>query len=140
MQSARLIELLPPECARDARRTRFSLKLIARSLQDLEGLYEFEDELRPIDGEQAAADVNALRSIWSLFQEWLEGAERLAARIGPDPSLGTQLGALRVAMARARARLSITPEQIATSMANVAAGRVIQGEDVRDELRARMGA
>ena len=85
MRSATLLDLLPPPCAGDPRRNRFAARLVARSLRELQ-LAGGSDE------------------------ECLTGAERLAQRIGGEPSLSGELDALRAAIARARARRTHTAQ------------------------------
>jgi hypothetical protein len=93
MTSATLLDLLPPPCARDPRRTRFAAKLVARSLREFQ--------------EMGGAD-EPLRTTRTAVQEWLPGAERLAQRVGGEPSLARELDALRAAIARAYTRLAVT--------------------------------
>ena len=89
-----MLDLLPPPCAGDPRRSRYAAKLVARSLRGFEAL--------------SRADAgDALHR----YREWLDAAERLAQRAGGEPSLAHRLEALREAIRHARRRLATAEPQ-----------------------------
>ncbi len=137
--TARVFDIMDIEWAAPSRRGRFVAKVVADCLQDLERIYEYEDELRPVDAEKMTADVSALEILWGMFGDWAAEAQALLARLESDAALVEPAADLRLGLDRVRARLTTSPRAIGVSMAMAATGNLIKGEDVRRELRDRVG-
>lgn len=117
-------------------------RLIDTALADLRRIEEDERQFGSPTLESPAA-LNLLRSVYRLFEQWAGDAEQVLIRVRGLISGGhviPQAEALEDAYARVRARLKLTPEQTAKAMEQVRQGQMVSGEDLRNELRARVRA
>ena len=131
----------------DAGQTRQVLARLAGRLIDaaLADLRRIEDDERQFGSPtlESPAAVELLRSVYRLFELWAGEAEQVLTRVRRLVASGhpiPQAEALEDAYARVRARLNLTPEQIARAIEQVRRGQTVSGQELRDELRARIRA
>jgi hypothetical protein len=82
-----------------------------------------------------------MRSVWRLYFQWADEAEQVLERADalarPDRRIAG-LKELNEAFGRARARLTVTPEQIARAKEQARRGQIVPAKELRDELHARL--
>lgn len=131
----------PAGAAPDGRLTEFAASLVASALADLQRIREYEKLARDIDTTNPALELEILRLIWRLYEEWATEADNVFARASALKRSGIPVPAtdqLDDAIGRTRARLSITPEQIARSREQARTGQCVPAKELRDELHARI--
>lgn len=123
-----------------------SVRLVERAAaalrEDFRRLRELEREFGNA-ADDDAAELELLRSVWRMFDDWAREAEQVLARLGRVETAGRVVphaDGLRDDYGFARARLSITPEQVIRAKQQVRRGEVVSAKELRDELRARMGS
>jgi hypothetical protein len=127
-----------------ARRAALAEKLVASSLLDLERLDEYERLCRRASPSEDDATRTALDdSLHRLRSQWADEGDEVAARAKSLSASGVLVpGADRLADAigRVRARLSLTPAQLASGTEQARRGDFTPAMELRDELRSRLRA
>lgn len=127
----------------EGRLTEFAEKLVADSLAEFARISEYERQfVWPVELDPAA-DLAVMRATWRLYLEWADEAEQVLDRVSvADSSGGAVVGVteLNLALGRTRARLTVTPEQIARSKEQARQGQFVPAKELRDELNARLRA
>lgn len=127
----------------DTHLAELAAKLVASSLADLGRILEYEELSRRADPLDAALELEILRSVWQLFEQWAAEADQVFARVSSLKSAGAlvpgtdQLGD---AIGRTRARLSVTPEQTARAKAQIRQGQCVPLSELRNELAEKLVA
>lgn len=148
MTAASLFDLLAREAqslsgdASSSRLDDLAVKLVESCLSDLKRVGEYEEQFRPLGPDAARLEAEWTRSIHELHQRWAGEADEVLSRLRPYAAnhFIAGLKALEDAYGRVRARLSVTPDQLAAARQQVAQGQGIPVQELRDELRARLRA
>jgi hypothetical protein len=125
----------------DPRLAELAGRMVHALRDDYGRLRQYEQDFGDVPDDDDAAELELLRCIWRLFDEWAQEAEQVLARAGRLEAVGlavAQVAELRDDYGLARARLSNTPEQIIRSKQQARGGDVISAKELRDELRARV--
>ena len=113
---------------------------VVAALAHEKALRQHEESLYPRSSdEQSIQTANLLRIVW---QQWVGGAEILHQRMRPLLAAKSHIAGvhdLEYAIARARAMLKITPDEMRARREQLARGEVISAEEARRELRAAPG-
>ena len=116
--------------------------LIVSSLTDLRRIHEYEAMLlRASVGVPLAPTLR--ETVWRLLSGWAEEAAQVAVRthsLDFRDSEFPELLQLDNAIGSTRARLNVTPAQIANALDQVKQGLTIPAKELRDELRTRVRA
>jgi len=116
-------------------------KLVANSLTDFARVTEYEEQFAWSVVREPQEDLEVMRTVSRLYADWADEAAQVLDRVA---SLGGRrlAGAdeLHDALGRTRARLTVTPEQIAKAKEQVRQGRIVPAKELRDELHARLRA
>jgi hypothetical protein len=116
--------------------------LIGAALADLARIHEYERMLLAASaGEPLTLAMR--ESTCRLFTGWEGEAAQVAARVRAVVHQGAalpELSRLDDALGSTRARLTVTPAQIASAVDQVKQGRSIPARELRDELHARLRA
>jgi hypothetical protein len=117
-------------------------KLVAASLADFTRVREYEEQFAwAAPPREPADDLEVMQTVSRLYATWANEAEQVLARVG---LLGGRrlagVDELRDAVGRTRARLTVTPEQLARAKEQVRQGRIVPAKELRDELHARLRA
>jgi len=119
----------------------FAEKLAQSSLADLNRLRDYEREFASEGTDDPQHHLDLLRSLWTLYAEWADDAQKILSRIRQLAASGsTVTGAdeLSDAHIRVRARLAVSPEKIAAAKEQVRQGKSVPIEDLRHELQTRL--
>lgn len=120
----------------------FAGQLVQSTLADLEQVADYERQYGGARGEPEF-DRQLAQSIAELYEQWARQAEQLLGRIAELTSTGACVpDAQRLADAcgKIRARLSVSPLQIADANRQVREGKTIPASELRNERRARLRA
>ncbi len=131
----------PP--AMHARAVELARQLVEASLVERQRICRLEAEFAPTDWGDGAAAMEIERSVYRLHGEWAAEAEQVLVRIRRLIASGLQVpdaAAMEDAYASALSRLKFTPEKIARGMDQASRGEFTPAEDLRNELRARIGS
>jgi hypothetical protein len=116
-------------------------KLVANSLADYARVREYEEQFAWSVPREPSDDLEVMQSVSRLYSDWANEAAEILDRVA---SLGGRrlagAGELHDALGRTRARLTVTPEQIAKAKEQVRQGRIVPAKELRDELHARLRA
>jgi hypothetical protein len=121
---------------------RFAGRLVQSALADLDLIVDYERQYGAAPGE-SELDRQLAESIAELYDQWVRQAEQLLERIANLTSTGTVVAdahRLADAVGRTRARLAVTPLQIADANRQVRERNTIPASELRNELRARLRA
>jgi hypothetical protein len=121
----------------------FAAQLVQSALADLQRIGEYERQYGAAATGDAEFQRQLTRSVYDLYSDWARDAEQILVRVGELTSAGTVVAEARElvdAHGRVRARLSVTPQQVADAQRQVREGRTIPASELRDELRARIRA
>lgn len=123
--------------------TQFAGSLVAAALADFERLREYEQKFATARLSEPAQELERDRAVWRLYAEWADDAEQVLSRARARAAAGAPilgLDRLDDAIGRVRARLSVTPEQLASAREQVRQGQFVPAKELRDELHARLRA
>jgi hypothetical protein len=121
----------------------FAEKLVAGSLADFARVRDYEEQFAWSARREPQEDLEVMRTVAGLYADWADEAAQVIKRV---ESLGggsrriAGIEELHDALGRTRARLTVTPEQIANAKEQVRQGRVVPAKELRDELHARLRA
>jgi hypothetical protein len=116
-------------------------QLVESALADWNQLRQYESDFTPFDWSDAAAAMSIEQSIYALHQQWAEEAEQVVCRAKKLSGAGHDVpktGLLEDALWLTRARLQMTPQEMARAMEQVKQGQCTPAKELRDELRARL--
>jgi hypothetical protein len=118
--------------------------LVEAAQADYQRMREYEQSFGPsLEREEEDQDaLELLRSIWRMFEGWVEEAERVHQRVSRLPAASQAVPALNDLLdniGRVRARLALSPEDIILGKQQSRRGEVVPVEALRDDLRARRG-
>ena len=136
MTAISLFDLLARDGARDPL-ARFAESLVAGSLADYERLRTYEQQFATARLSEPAQELERDRAVWQRYSEWTDEAEQVLSRARARVAAGTAiegLDRLDDAIGRTRARLSVTPEQLAKGREQVRQGQFVPARELRDEL------
>lgn len=124
----------------DAQLLALAQKLVANGLTSLKQLEDDERQFAWSVERDPAADLQVMRTVWRLYLEWSDEAERVLARVRTlrHPEKVARVGELHDAFGRIRARLTVTPEQLARAKEQVRQGQIVPAKELRNELHARL--
>jgi hypothetical protein len=117
--------------------TRFAGSLVAAALADFQRLREFEQQFATARLSEPAQELERDRVVWRLYAEWADEAEQVLDRARTRVAAGAAVEALDRLddlIGRTRARLSVTPEQIARGREQARQGQFVPAKGLRDEL------
>lgn len=132
-----------PHTGTGARLRHVADALVRSLLLDLERLAQDERELAPIAAGNPELELELWKSLWKRHRQWADEAEQVLDRIrrmGEERNQVADFDRLEAAYARTKARLSVTPERLASAMGQVRRGEVVSAKELRDELRTRLRA
>jgi hypothetical protein len=132
-----------PDADAGARLRHVAEALVRSLLLDLERLGQDERELTPIAAGNPELELELWKSLWSRHRQWADEAEQVLDRVrrmGEGSDRVADFNRLESAYARTMARLSATPERLASAMGQVRRGEVVSAKELRDELRTRLRA
>jgi hypothetical protein len=118
-------------------------ELINSLLGDLARLRASEDEQFQVEVGDFNLDLARLRSVWLTFEQWVNRAEQIRSKVCAEEASNLPHGALTAlddGIGCVRARLSVTPEQIAKANEQVRRGQWMPAKELRDEFNSRLRA
>jgi hypothetical protein len=125
-----------------SRRAAMAEKLVASALNDLKRIGEYERLCASTATTEPPSLTPALgNSLHDLYTQWVSEADAIALRARTLQGQGVRIVAadkLDDAIGQTRARVSVTPEQIALATAQARQGQFVPSRELRDELRARL--
>jgi hypothetical protein len=116
-------------------------ELLLASLADLDRLQLYERRLASSEGTEPSSELELLRSIFQMYDEWAREAEQVLARIRglvPGEVPANEVDRLDHAIGTIRARLTVSPERIVKSKEQARQGEFVPAKELRDELHARL--
>jgi hypothetical protein len=123
--------------------TQFAASLVAAVFADFERLREYQQQFATARLSDPAQELERDRAVWQLYSAWADEAEQVLSRASARAAAGAAikgLDRLDDAIGRTRARLSVTPEQIARGREQARQGQFVPAKGLRDELHARLRA
>ncbi len=125
-----------------SRRAAMAEKLVTSALDDLKRIGEYERLCASAVTTNPPPLTPALGdSLHDLYCQWITEADAVAVRARVLRDQGVRIAAadqLDDALGRTRARVVVSPEQIASATAQAREGQFISSRELRDELRARL--
>lgn len=113
-------------------------QLVRSALAELSEIQKLEESVAPKD--PLAFDRQTAGLIRGLYEAWARGADELLGRVSMvERNCGAvaDAEALRDALGRTRAMLSVSLDQVERGLRDIAEGRTVAAEEVRRELRLR---
>src|SRR6266699_3377434 len=121
-----------------SRRKAMAEKLVASALADLDRLGDYERLCRVAPDASDVQPTSALEeSLHRLYAQWADEANQVADRARSLADRGSGIAGadrLRDAIGHTRARLGVTPEQLANGIRQALEGQFIPSRELRDEL------
>ena len=116
-------------------------ELLSASLADLGRLQQYEQRFASRAASDMSSELEVLRSIFQMYDEWANGAEEVLARVqtlGAGAVPPDDIRRLDHAVGIVRARLTVAPERIIKSKEQARQGQFVPAKELRDELHARL--
>lgn len=122
------------------RAERVAIQLVQSGLSELADIQKLEDSVAPED--PLAFDRRTAAAIRDMYEAWAQAAEALLVRVATverQAGMVANAEALRDALGRTRAMLSVSLDQAERGLRDIAQGRTVSGQEARRELRLRAG-
>jgi hypothetical protein len=119
----------------------FAGRLVQSALADLQLLGEYERHYASTDVEPEF-ERQLIESIYEQYAQWAQDAQQILARVADLPA-GTPVPGgdqLADAHGKVRARLCVTPRQMAEADRQVREANTVPASELRNELRSRLRA
>jgi predicted transcriptional regulator len=113
-------------------------QLVRSALSELADIHVLEENVAPEN--PLAFERQTASSIRGMYESWVRGAEALLERVAVverNSRAVEEAEALRDAVGRTRAMLSVSLDQVERGLRDIAEGHTVPAEEVRRELRLR---